>query len=127
MKNLNDEERNILHSAIVDIQKKHTRALLPEEEKLFDGIDYDSPGAGYHIHNEDNPTGLHRHSKDDEIDGAHIHTILNPYGEHAHGLLEGMSLIDGRHTHDYLYDLGYHSHDRNKEDSHQLESEPEIL
>lgn len=133
MRKLTKEEQEILNKGIADIQRDYTQGLLPEEEKLFDEQfkSEDSPGPGYHIHGEDNPTGMHRHSEDDKIDGEHRHTIMNPGGEHVHGLLEGSALADGIHYHDSSYDLGWHRHKKNEDnfDGSKVipENKPKIL
>lgn len=130
MRKLNQEEEKILSKGIADIQAEYTQGLLPEEEKLLDdAFEDDYPSPGYHIHGEDNPTGMHRHTEDDTIDGAHRHTIMNPEGEHIHGLLEGSALADGKHYHDSSYDLGYHHHKKNDNLGGEIvpESKPDIL
>ncbi len=115
MRRLSQEEQKTLSKGVADIQRRYTEGLLPEEEKLLDEQfkSDDSPSPGYHVHDEDNPTGMHRHTEDDEIDGAHSHTVMNPGGEHVHGLLAGSALADGRHFHDSSYDLGWHRHEKN--------------
>jgi hypothetical protein len=132
MRKLTKEEQDILNNAVADIQRKYTQGLLPEEEKLLEEqfTNESSPSLGYHVHDENNPTGMHRHSEDDALDGAHRHTLMNPGGEHAHGLLEGQALADGTHYHDYS-GLGYHHHkeDDDANDGSKLvpEKKPEIL
>lgn len=113
MRELNQEEQKILSDGVIDIQKRYTQGLLPEEEKLLDEQFKrdESPSPGYHIHSEENPTGIHRHTSKDSIDGEHRHTVMNPGGEHVHGLFEGQALIDGSHTHGGSYDLGWHRHE----------------
>lgn len=131
MQRLTKEEHRILSKGIADIQRDYTQGLLPEQKKLLDEQFKSDDSPGYHIHDEDNPTGMHRHAKDNEIDGAHRHTIINSGGEHAHGLLEGQALIDGTHNHDGSWDLGWHHHkvDKSKDDGLDiiLEQKPSIL
>jgi len=113
---LNEQEQELLNKAYADIVKKYSRALLPEEEELFEKqfkSNEDFSGPGYHIHDTDNPTGKHRHNIEDKIDGAHRHTFINKRGEHVHGHFEGMASADGDHWHDYG-GLGYHSHEDGK-------------
>lgn len=82
--------------------------MLPEEEALYKE---EYPSGGVHVHDEDNPLGLHRHHDGLELDGAHVHTPMNPGGEHVHGEFEGMALVDGKHYHENG-GLGYHNHHR---------------
>ncbi len=101
--------QDILNKAIPEIKKQYSQGLLPEEKKLFKDTDREYPGPGYHIHNEDNPAGKHRHLKDESIDGLHRHTVINPFGEHIHGEFEGQAIVNGTHYHDYG-GFGYHNH-----------------
>ena len=101
----------------LEINKKAIGNLLPEEEKLLDGLK--SPSPGYHVHDEDNPFGMHRHFLKDKIDGAHQHTVLTPQGRHVHGEFVGRALIDGAHYHG-RHDLGYHSHKSDEPDSGRI-------
>ena len=125
MRKLTKGEQETLNGGLSDINKKYSQSsMLPEEKKLFD--DESIPRPGYHVHNEDNPTGLHRHSADDKIDGAHRHTLLNPGGEHVHGEFEGMALIDGPHFHQQYSSLGYHHH-KEKEQKFLLNKKVKLL
>jgi len=124
---INNEDLEILNNGIREIKKQYTQALLPEEKKLFkDEREY--PGPGYHVHNEDNPTGKHRHSKDDSISGEHSHTVLNIAGQHTHEELEYDSLADGGHSH-YYGGFGYHYHNREEDNTGKVipEKPPSVL
>lgn len=79
------------------INQKAKGDILPEEEEL---IKRDFPSGGLHVHDENNPFGMHRHFLEDPIDGAHTHTSQNPQGEHVHGEFSGKAMIDGAHHHD---------------------------
>jgi len=110
---LSKQEKELLSKAYTEIRRKYTRALLPEEEALLEkqwNAEEDFSSPGYHIHDETNPTGKHRHHIEDTIDGEHRHTFINPEGEHVHGNVEGMALADGGHYHDWN-GLGWHHHD----------------
>jgi len=90
--------------------------LLPEEEKLLKIV---FPSPGYHIHDENNLFGMHRHHLEDELDGAHTHSAINPMGEHVHGELAGMALIDGAHEH-IDGSAGYHDHYKHEDTSQHI-------
>ena len=116
---LNKREKSLLQKELEKAKKINQRingTLLPEEKKL---IDRKYPSGGIHLHDEDNPFGMHRHFLEDSIDGAHIHTTQNPKGEHVHGHTEGRALIDGGHTHDDG-GTGYHWHDYEEDDGDKI-------
>ena len=100
---LTNKERKLLRNEIGKIQAQ----FLPEDDKF---LDRESPGPGFHKHDEDNVFGMHRHELGGSVDGAHTHTPQNPEGQHSHGKNEGMALIDGSHYHEKNDGLGYHHH-----------------
>lgn len=107
---------NILRRALsgaLEILKR--KANLPsEQKKLFDD-NYDAPG--YHIHDENNPLGLHRHRGEDSMNGEHTHTPENPEGVHTHGDLSGQLFIDGKHRHNNDCGLlGSHKHKKENQE-----------
>lgn len=87
---------DMLKNALGEAAKIFAKNVLPEEEKV---MKESKPSHGYHVHDESNPLGLHRHYDGAPMDGAHTHTPQNPMGEHAHGDLSGMPLTDGAHYH----------------------------
>jgi len=106
---LSNREKKLLARELEKVKAADRLArgdLMPEEEKFFKNK---FPGGGSHVHDEDNPFGMHRHFLDDEIDAPHTHSPQNPGGEHAHGEFEGRALIDGKHYHNNN-DTGYHHH-----------------
>lgn len=116
---LSPREKRLLEKELARVEKINDRArgnLLPEEKVL---IKKEFPSGGIHVHDEDNPFGMHRHLLGDPIDGAHQHTTQNPGGEHIHGEFEGRALIDGSHRHKGFGD-GYHSHKKDETNEGQI-------
>ena len=106
---LTNKDRELILAEFEKNMRNARRAkgeLLPEDNSL---LREEYPGPGLHVHDEDNPFGVHRHHAGDELDGAHVHTPQNPGGEHVHGEHAGMALIDGKHHHDHG-ETGWHHH-----------------
>ena len=120
---LSPRDQELLQRELAEATKINKRAngtILPEEEKLLEKkITKDYPAGGLHVHDEDNPLGMHRHFLGEKLDGAHVHTIQNPGGEHYHGELKGRALTDGAHYHG-RGGLGYHHHDRGEDDTGKI-------
>ena len=102
--------KKILSEASKILQEKAERHLLPDDEAL---LEQQARGPGKHVHDDNNPLGVHRHYADEPLDGAHIHTPQNPGGVHVHGEKAGqpMTRNDGWHTHEDGK-MGSHYHDR---------------
>lgn len=94
--------------------------FLPEDEAI---IRKEFPGPGLHVHDENNPFGMHRHELGERVDGAHTHTPQNPMGEHVHGEFAGMALIDGAHSHEHSGD-GWHHHDEDEPTNTTIPQKP---
>jgi len=100
--------KKALNGALKLLKNKATH--LPEDEAL---LKRELPGPGLHVHDEQNPLGVHKHQVGDVADGPHTHTPENPEGVHTHGDLIGQSLADGGHYHE---DGGLGGHRHKQED-----------
>ena len=121
---LSKRDQRLLQTELVKAQEVNKRIngeLLPEEKKL---LKTKFPSGGLHVHDEDNPFGMHRHLLGEPIDGAHQHTTQNLQGEHVHGEFEGRALADGAHDHKNYGVTGYHYHEEEEDKGEIIPQSP---